>query len=418
MGSGVLKEGICKVNNGVLEGAPEWYDTPLDELDFEWAPSEKLEIERYCEKIHKNIEQDEMTPCERLQALVKGEPKDRQFIMWFTATIHNCRAYDWGGDIIKPIDLERDPKLWVKAHLYSLARIGSDNIFLHPMSYCEEIWGGRAKMIDYGQPCQVEPAMKTLADLEGKEVPDPRSAGLFPGFLWAIREFRRIFDEYGLTGVMPILGGMGPCLDGVVMLGMTGLDPFMTALRKDPELCKQAVDLAYEWNKRFAHEMIELCRPDWWQNCVFTGVFSMGANKWLADRYLEYAKFLKGLAPQIHLHFGLSSVPSYYEWLDVLGETGAVGPDGFDGGFTGNEPWDKLKQMIDYHREHNLYLTASLPDEILSKGSLSVIEEGVKELCEYSKSSPKFSPNILSDFWTPPANWEAAVEIAKKYAKY
>ena len=38
------------------------------------------------------------------------------------------------------------------SHLLPLARFGSDNVFLHPMSYTEEIWGGRARMIEMGQP--------------------------------------------------------------------------------------------------------------------------------------------------------------------------------------------------------------------------------------------------------------------------
>jgi len=41
-----------------MEGAPDWYDTPLDKLDFEWSHDEKVEIERYCEKIHQNIAEE------------------------------------------------------------------------------------------------------------------------------------------------------------------------------------------------------------------------------------------------------------------------------------------------------------------------------------------------------------------------
>ena len=102
----------------------------------------------------------------------------------------------------------------------------------------------------------------------------------------------------------------------------------------------------------------------------------------------------------------------------MLQEKGAAGPNGLDGGFTGNEPWDKFKKMIDYHKEHNLYFTGALPDEVISKGPISAIDEMVKELSEYSKSSPKFAVAVLSDFWTPPAHWEAAIAASKKYGKY
>ena len=42
---------MAKTREIGLEGAPDWYGTPLDELPFEWSPDEKLEIERYCVKI-------------------------------------------------------------------------------------------------------------------------------------------------------------------------------------------------------------------------------------------------------------------------------------------------------------------------------------------------------------------------------
>jgi len=108
----------------------------------------------------------------------------------------------------------------------------------------------------------------------------------------------------------------------------------------------------------------------------------------------------------------------YFDWMDLMQERGGVGPDAFDGGLTGNELWEKLKKMIDYHREHNLYLTASLPDEVMSHGSVSDIEKWVKELCEYSKSSPKFSPNAHADYWAPTANFEAFIKAVKQYGKY
>ena len=47
--AGWIKEGIERVNKGVMESAPYWYGTHLDDLDFEWSREDKLEIERYCE---------------------------------------------------------------------------------------------------------------------------------------------------------------------------------------------------------------------------------------------------------------------------------------------------------------------------------------------------------------------------------
>jgi len=38
-----------------LVGAPSWYGTALEQLDFEWSREEELELERYCQRILKNI---------------------------------------------------------------------------------------------------------------------------------------------------------------------------------------------------------------------------------------------------------------------------------------------------------------------------------------------------------------------------
>jgi len=416
--AGIIKEATERANKGVMEDAPYWYGTHIDKLDFEWSREDKLEIERYCEKIHRNIAGDEMTPYQRYRALIKGEPKDRQFVFLMGSTVTATQVYNWTGDLIKPVDLFRNPKLWVKVLLYVQARLGADTFFGHSLSYGEEIWGGRGKMIEYGQPCSVKNVIKTMEDVEALQVPDPRQDGIYPGFLWSLREVRRIFDEYELTGVVPILGSVCPGLDTMVMMSMMGWGPYLIALRKNPELCQRATEVALEWNKRYFEAEITECKPDWIQMCEFTGAYDIKPYTWLADYLLELAKYVKGLSPETHIHFGTASYDKYFDWMDVMQEHGGVGPDTFDGGLTGNEPWDKLKKMIDYHREHKLYYTASLPDEIMSKGSISDIEEAVKELCDYSKSNLKYAPSAYSDFWAPTANLEAFIIALKKYGKY
>ena len=70
-----------------MQGAPDWYSKHLDELGFEWSPEEELEIERYCEKILKNVAEEEMTPLERWKAHMAGKPTDRKF---FTVEALDC----------------------------------------------------------------------------------------------------------------------------------------------------------------------------------------------------------------------------------------------------------------------------------------------------------------------------------------
>jgi len=101
-----------------IQPAPYWYNTPIEELDFEWSREEELEIERYCEKILKNIEEEGgMTPKERFMAMMWGQDKDRMPTALLGGTTYTSKVYDGFREAMKPIDLYQYPKLWVKGHL-------------------------------------------------------------------------------------------------------------------------------------------------------------------------------------------------------------------------------------------------------------------------------------------------------------
>lgn len=67
---------------GRLEGAPDWYGTPVDQLDFEWSEEEQLELEDYCHRIHMNLAEsgDKMTPLERWEASLEGRDRTDCFL--------------------------------------------------------------------------------------------------------------------------------------------------------------------------------------------------------------------------------------------------------------------------------------------------------------------------------------------------
>ena len=95
--------------------------------------------------------------------------------------VYAVRTLDSAADALKPVDVCRNPKLLVKAHLATLSRFALDLPALYPISYTHEFWGGKAQMTEYGNPCMVgDPPIKSVADLEGLRVPDPYQAGLFP----------------------------------------------------------------------------------------------------------------------------------------------------------------------------------------------------------------------------------------------
>src|SRR4030043_1613541 len=97
-----------------LENAPNWYGTPLDQLRFEWSHEEELEIERYCEKILKNASAEEMTPRQRFEATMAGRKRDRLLIEALYFNPYAVQTLNSAADVLKPIDVCRNPKLLVK----------------------------------------------------------------------------------------------------------------------------------------------------------------------------------------------------------------------------------------------------------------------------------------------------------------
>ena len=392
-----------------MEGGPYWYGTPLDELDFEWSPEEKLELERYCQKILKNVAEEEMAPRQRFEATMEGRARDRLLLEALYFNPYAARTLD-SADALKPVDVCRNPKLLVKAHLATLSRFALDLPALYPISYTHEFWGGKAQMTEYGNPGMVgDPPIKSVADLEGLGVPDPYQAGLFPGYLWACREMKRVFTKYGVDTVMPLWVSITDPMATVLesMIGWTG---FIIALRKNPELCRRAMDLATEWVIRVGRAMIDM-GAGCIMMCSYPGIVPIKGNEWMLECY---ARIGKVLGSQVATWYGLTYEKAL-DWLPAMYEREAVGPKSFRGWFCAEMDYQKV---VDFSREHDLYCSCALSDKVLLNGPISAIEEEVKKRCEYGKSHPKFAIGIAAvDYITPQANFEAAIAAAKRYGK-
>ncbi len=398
-----------------LEGAPYWYNTHFDKLDFEWSKEEELELERYAEKMHKNISEEEMLPIDRWKAHMAGKPADRKCVGLATMVVYATRTLDSYADALKPIDCYRYPKLMLKAKLATGARFKTDFINWAMIIYTEGLWGGHAKMIDYGNPSLVgEPPIKTMEDLEKAEVPDPYSDGLYPGYLWACREMRRFYTKYKLP--YALWTSMCPGPTEVVMQGMMGWNPFLKALLKNPELAKACSEKAQIWCKRWGRALIKEAKPEAIYCCQFTGGFPMKGREWVADLWKELALDLKAADPKVHLSHGYSFLSGVLEWYQILNERGAMTKDTFDGGTDGRGEID-MSKVMDWHREHDIYLGFSPFDQVTEKGPIPRIEEEVKALCDLGRSHRRYMPWVCLGYFAPPPHVDAAHAALKKYSK-
>lgn len=393
-----------------MKGAPDWYGTPLDELAFEWSPEEELELEGYCQRILKNVAEEEMIPRQRFEATLEGRARDRLLIQACYFNPYAVRTLNASGQILKPADVCRDPKLLVKAHLATLSRFALDLPALYPVSYTHELWGGKAQMMEYGNPGMVgDPPIKSVADLESIEAPDPRKDGLYPGYLWACREIKRIFTQYGVDKVMPLWVSMiGPL--GTAMESMVGSTEFMVAARKNPELCRRTMNLATEWVMKLGQALTDM-GADCLMMCAYSGIMPVKGNEWMVEYYAELGN---ALGSQVALLYALTFGKAL-DWFPVMYEKEAVGPRTFRGWFCAEMD---CRKVVEFSREHDLYCSCAVSDRVLLNGSISVIEREVETRCELGRSHPKFAIGIAAvDYSTPIASFEAAIAAAKRYGK-
>lgn len=397
-----------------LEGAPDWYGTPLGQLDIVWSEEDQADLRAYCHQILFNIVRsgDRMTPRDRWKATLAGTARDRLLLESYHFNPYAARTLDASAENLKPVDLCRDPRLLVKAHLTTVARYRLDGPVLYPISYTPELWGARAMMMDYGNPALIgDYPIRSLADLDGLEVPDPRATGLHSGYLWAIREMKRLLTDYGLDNLMPLSVCIGVDPLGTAGMFMLGWPEFTRAARRDPEICRKCMDLAADWIISMGQAAID-AGADCLVMCSYPGVMPIEGNEWMVD---EYVRIGRALGSQVPCLYALTYERAL-DWLPLMAERGAVGPRSFRGWFCADMDYTKA---IDTSRELGAYCCCALPDTALCNDSISVIEDRTRKLCECGKAHAKFSVGIPAlDYTTPPESFAAAVRAAKTYGRF
>jgi hypothetical protein len=411
---------------GKMENAPYWYGTPLEKLHFEWTKDEELMIERFCEKILKNCAEEEMTPMQRWDATWNKKPKDRLFIDVLHMPNYAIRTLDSWADAIKPGDTYKYPKLGVLSHLATTARFKLDIINWYMWAYTEELWGGNAKMGDYATPMVVgAPPIKTLEDLAGVAVPDPKKHGLFPGYLWAARETINIMKKYGLDKKIPIV--LSFCGDplGTMHLGMTGFGPGMVMAKKDQALFKACMEKAAEWCIKLGNADKDL-NPTALYVCSYMGaippLMKTGGkeidNSWIADNMAMVGKAVQAHNGKYMPMYHLVGAAGFELWQSVYLERGAVGDKGGFGGWWQGPEMDPAL-FYGFARENDLWCGCSIDDHALLNGDMATIENlltvRAKEAKRYAKHSLAFG---TIEYWTPQPVLEKSLEMAKKLGKF
>ena len=153
------------------------------------------------------------------------------------------------------------------------------------------------------------------------------------------------------------------------------------------------------------------------------GAFRLEGNEWIADTWAQLAKDIKAMDPNIYLINGVTALSTFTGFTSILLERGGASPcsgDSWCGGITGQDDADVIKNMMDYYNENKMFFSVGIMNSVQEAGPVSAIDEAYKQLCEYTKPYPNFSPAIVtaSAHWSTFEFVDAAVAAIKKYGKY
>ena len=414
--------GDLQLKLGNWENPPAWYGKTFDEVGFEWSPEEELMIERYCQKIIQNAEEEDMTPLERYNATWQGKDKDRLHIEVKYNVPYAVRTLDSFADAIKPGDLYKWPKLHILGHLATAARFKLDIINVYVIYYTEDLWGGGARMIDYGTPQLVgDPPVKSMEDIENVAIPDPYKHGLYPGYLWTCRELLAKMKQYGADKVLPVeLSFCGDPL-GNVFAGMTGFGEGISIAARQPDLFKVCMDKATEWTIKFS-SAIKALNPNGMYMCSFMGAFPPKLSKksdteFMMDLYGDVGRKLKAAHGTDIPFWHTLGAAGWEQWMRLYKPHGAVGPDSFGGWWVGCEmPYE---DVFAYARENDLYCGCTIDDHTVLDGDIGAIEAQLAPRLAIAKTYPKhFCAIGVIDYWTPQPVFEKTLDLAKRLGRF
>lgn len=417
------------VKIGKMENAGPYYGKSLEELEQleelnTWSPEEERLLSRCCERIAENCHKQPMTPFERYKATFAGEERDRLLVEVFPMINYLPRLLDCFSESLKPIDCYQLPKLMVIANIAFVARYNPDILLCGPLSYGENLYGCDSRLIEFGNPVHIgEMPIKTEEDLEGLEVPDPTKHGFYPQYLWWIRETRRQFDKYGLSGVMPIQGSHCHGPDGFTAGHLLGYNQLMKAFRKQPELVKKTMYFATEWQKKLGVAVTNVGKVDYSYQCGSMGfVPHIPENLWIADEYAKIGQHIKANIPAENPIIYAWAMERCIDWLDTVYEKNVAGPGSFDGIMVTGDVWTHQK-IYEFGLKHDMYASSAPSDKLLVKGPKEDIDAAIKSRCEAALAKPaKGNKTSISlgaiDYYTSPEHMDFSIERCKEHGTF
>jgi hypothetical protein len=228
-------------------------------FSHQWTETEELILERSRQKMVERAQREKMMPRERVIRDFYGKDPDR-------IPFHPGYSMNYGARILDsfaetpPVLHNRDlieyPNLDVTAVALWYARFPGDMISHNSTTFGEEVLTRKFRLVEHGPPLAIEGACKTKEDMEWylDNVPDPAQRGLYPVFLWTVKQLFKAFPEFPQ---------MGSCCAGPMASAsfLRGQREFLLDVRKNPEMAELALKCALALFLKRVDRMAELLGP-------------------------------------------------------------------------------------------------------------------------------------------------------------
>ncbi len=342
------------------------------------------------------LKKDQMTPRERLDAILQGKPYDR---IPCSVNVGNQAAKLLGissSDYVKSADRQ------VEGILASYKEYGVE--FLGPHANILATIGLKYVYPEDSTPYPEEPLVKNYADLERLEIPDFRKATELQVFWETLEKVtEKIGDE------VPISIGMSGPFSASAQL--RGIEVFMRDLYQNPEFAHKILSFILECTASFVKEVGKY-------NVKF-GIFDPTSSSCLISPK-QYRQF--SLPYQTELVAVMKNAGDDYPMLHICGNTTKIWKDMAATG-AGILSLDNIIDLEAAKKEvgDRVVLMGNVrPTDTMLFGTTKDVEENVKECLIKAADSPKGFLLALGcgmPLNTPPENIHALVEANKKYGQ-
>ncbi len=187
-----------------------------------------------------------MTPFQRYQAVLRGEPVDFSpripIVMQYAAELIGSNYGAFASDY----------NVLTKANLHCAERFGFEQLSTISDPYRETAgFGAPIKFHENAVPECLEHPLADLDDISSLTIPDPWEAPRMRDRMEAIRFYREhTGDQYSVLGWVE-----GP---GALAADLRGVSDFLMDLLEEPEACAELMKICVDANIRYAKEQIKL----------------------------------------------------------------------------------------------------------------------------------------------------------------